>query len=147
MVVCPALAQEDWQVQRLVAMTKYPPLPRMAFIQGVVELRCSISSEGRAIDCKVGSGHPLLTPAAIGNVKLWTFRRTTATNETPKDVTVIYTFELAGAPVRDDPKTEFSFEFPNHATFVSQPACADHVPCTPEEKMRYNAERDTRKRK
>jgi TonB family protein len=143
---CPALAQVDWQVQRLVAMGKYPPLARMALIQGIVELRCSISEAGRATDCKVGSGHPLLFPAAVENIKRWTFRRSTERTEQSNEV-IIYTFELTGEPARDEPRTEFSFEFPNHARFVSQPACASHVPCTPEEKMRWQAEQDARRRK
>jgi TonB family protein len=95
-MACPGFAQEDWQVQRLVAMAKYPILARMAFIQGAVELRCSISPGGRAADCKVNSGHPLLCRAAIENIRLWTFRRTTESAEPPKDVTVVYTFELTG---------------------------------------------------
>jgi TonB family protein len=68
-------AQDAWQVQRLVALTKYPMLPRMAFIQGTVELRCSITDDGTVNECRVSSGHPLLKGAAIENLKLWTFKR------------------------------------------------------------------------
>ena len=129
-----AFAQDGWQIQRLVAITKYPMLPRMALIQGTVELRCSISPSGGVNDCKVNSGHPLLSSAAVENVKLWTFRLASENGES-NDVRLIYTFDLAGAPVRGEPRTEFSFEFPNHVTLVSQPACADHAPCTPEERQ------------
>ena len=74
--------------------------------------------------------------AAVQNVKLWTFRRAAESGE-PNDVTLIYTFDLAGPPVRGEPRTEFSFEFPNHVMLVSQPACADHAPCTPEEQQQW----------
>ncbi|MGD0775221.1 MAG: energy transducer TonB [Candidatus Solibacter sp.] len=130
-------AQDAWQVQRLVALTKYPMLPRMAFIQGTVELRCSIADDGAVSECHVSSGHPLLNSAAIENLKLWTLRRGPETKAATSEVTMIYSFELSGAAVRGDPRTEFSFEFPNHVKFISQPACADHVPCTPEEKQQW----------
>lgn len=87
-------AQEDWQVQHLVAIAKYPMLARMVLIQGAVELRCSILEDGSVSDCRVNSGHPLLALAAIENVKLWTFRRTSESRQSPKDVALIYTFEL-----------------------------------------------------
>lgn len=138
-------AQDAWQIQRLVALTKYPVLPRMAFIQGRVELRCSIADDGAVGVCVVSSGHPLLSSAAVENLKLWTFRRAPETKAATSEVTVIYSFELAGAPVRTEPKTEFSFTFPNHVRFVSQPACADHVPCNPEEQRQ--SQEDAKKRK
>lgn len=122
----PALAQDDWHVQRLVAINKYPTLPRMAFVQGVVNLRCSIAQDGRVADCRIDSGHPLLSPIAIENVKLWTFRRTSDNGGASSEIQIIYTLELAGAPTRS-PNTEFSFEFPNRVRLVSQPACADRA--------------------
>jgi TonB family protein len=137
-------AQDAWQVQRLVALTKYPMLPRMALIQGTVTLRCSIANDGTVTECRVSSGHPLLNAAAMENLKLWTFKRGPETKDTTSEVTMIYSFELSGAAVRSDPRTEFSFEFPNHVRFVSQPACADHVPCTPEEQRQW---REDAKRK
>lgn len=139
------LAQDAWQVQRLVALTKYPMLPRMAFIQGTVELRCSIADNGIVNECRVSSGHPLLKRAAIENLKLWTFKRDPETTAATSEITMIYSFELSGAAVRGDPRTEFSFEFPNHVKFVSQPACADHAPCTPEEQRQW--QEDAKKRK
>ena len=93
------------------------------------------------------SGHPLLSSAAIENVKLWTFRRAPETKGATSEVTVIYTFELAGAPVRSEPRTEFSFEFPDHVRLVSQPACADHAPCTPEEQRQWQKGAKRRKGK
>jgi TonB family protein len=138
-------SQDAWQVQRLVALTQYPMLPRMANIQGTVELRCSIADDGTVNECRVISGHPLLNGVAIGNLKSWTFKRAPGTHSAASEVTMIYNFELSGAAVRVDPKIEFSFELPNHVKFVSQPACADHVPCTPEEQRQW--QEDAKKRK
>ena len=142
-----SVGQATWQVQRRVAIKRYPPLARAALIQGTVELRCSITGDGAVNECRLASGHPLLFAAAFENLKVWTFKAPSDADREGRDVTMVYTFELAGEPVRDEPKAEFSFEFPNHVRFVPQPACADHFPCTPEEKMRYQADRDARKRK
>jgi TonB family protein len=140
-------AQDAWQVQRLVALSKYPMLPRMAFIQGTVELRCSIADVGTVNECRVSSGHPLLNAAAVENLKLWTFKRSPETKAATSEIAMTYTLELAGPPVRNDAKTEFSFEFPNRVRFVSQPACADHVPCTPEEQRQWQEDAKKRKEK
>jgi TonB family protein len=133
------VGQVTSQVQRLVAIKRYPPLARAALIQGTVELRCSIMGDGAVNECRLSSGNLLLFAAAFENLKVWTFKAPSEADREAGDVTMVYTFELAGAPVRDEPKAEFSFEFPNHVRFVSQPACADHVPCTPEEKMAHSA--------
>jgi TonB family protein len=138
-------AQDAWQVQRLGALTKYPMLPRMAFIEGTVELRCSIADDGAVNECRVSSGHPLLNAAAVENLKLWTFKRSPEKTVATSEVAMTYIFELSGPPVRNDAKTEFSFEFPNRVRFVSQPACADHAPCTPEERRQW--QEDAKKRK
>jgi hypothetical protein len=76
---------------------------------------------------------------------LWRFKRVPETKAATSEFTMIYSFELSGAAVRSDPRTEFSFELPNRVKFVSQPACADHAPCTPEEQRQWQD--DARKRK
>ena len=140
-------AQDAWQVQRLVALTRYPSLARLAFIQATVELRCSIADDGTVNQCRVSSGHPLLNGTAIENIKRWTFRRGPEAKTATSEITMIYSFALAGAAARGDPTTEFSFEFPNHVKFVSQPACADHVPCTPDEQRQWREDAKERKLK
>jgi TonB family protein len=122
-------AQEGWQIERMVGITRYPALARMADIQGTVEISCSIADDGTVRECRARSGNPLLVTAAIGNVNLWKFKRQPSATTGSKDVPMTYTFELLGEPVHSEPRTEFSFEFPNHVKFSSQPACADHVPC------------------
>ena len=138
-------AQETWHVQRIVGLTKYPMLARMALVQGKVELRCSISDDGTVQDCRGISGNPLLSSAAIENAKSWRFRRSPETTVHSSQVTLDYSFELIGEAVRGDPKMEFVFELPNHVRFASQPQCADHAPCTPEEQAQW--QRDAKKRR
>ena len=139
-----SFGQVTWQVQRLVAMKRYPPFARAALIQGTVELHCSITSDGAVNECRLSSGHPMFFAAAFENLKLWKFKAPSEADREGRDLTMVYTFELAGAPVRDELKAEFSFEFPNHVRFISQPACAEHVSCTSEEKMAHPVPADPR---
>lgn len=57
-------------------MPAYPPLAKMARIQGVVRLEAVISKDGTIQDLKVMSGHPLLVQAALNAVKQWKYEPT-----------------------------------------------------------------------
>jgi protein TonB len=54
----------------------YPELAKQARIQGIVQLNIVISKEGRVVDIKVISGHPLLISAALEAVKQWEYNPT-----------------------------------------------------------------------
>jgi periplasmic protein TonB len=55
---------------------EYPPLAKMARIQGVVRLDAVISKDGTIQDLKVISGHPLLVKAAMDAVSRWRYQPT-----------------------------------------------------------------------
>jgi protein TonB len=55
---------------------EYPPLAKMARIQGVVRLDATISRDGTIEDLKVISGHPLLVRAALDAVQRWRYQPT-----------------------------------------------------------------------
>ncbi|MGH9469721.1 MAG: energy transducer TonB [Terriglobia bacterium] len=57
-------------------MPTYPPLARMARIQGVVRLEAVISKGGTIQDLKVINGHPLLVQSALSAVKQWRYEPT-----------------------------------------------------------------------
>jgi len=63
----------------------YPPLARMARIQGTVVLQAIIGKDGTVQDLKVLSGHPLLVRAAVDAVKTWRYQPTLL-NGDPVDV-------------------------------------------------------------
>lgn len=52
---------------------QYPPLAKMARVQGEVRLSAVISKDGTIQDLKVISGHPLLVQAALSAVKQWRY--------------------------------------------------------------------------
>jgi periplasmic protein TonB len=55
---------------------EYPPLAKMARIQGTVRLDALISKDGTIQDLKVISGHPLLVRSAIDAVQRWRYQPT-----------------------------------------------------------------------
>lgn len=55
---------------------KYPPIAKIAGIQGTVKLDAVIDKKGNVKDLKVVSGHPLLAKAALDAVKDWRFKPT-----------------------------------------------------------------------
>jgi protein TonB len=63
---------------RLIFQPKpdYPPLAKMARIQGTVRLDAIISKDGTIQDLKVISGHPLLVKAALDAVGRWRYQPT-----------------------------------------------------------------------
>lgn len=60
---------------------EYPPLARMARVQGTVRMEAVISTDGTIQELKVISGHPLLIPAAQEAVARWRYRPTLLNDE------------------------------------------------------------------
>ena len=54
----------------------YPPLARMAHVEGVVILQAVIGTDGAINDLTVLRGHPLLVGAALDAVKAWKYQPT-----------------------------------------------------------------------
>lgn len=76
----------------------YPPLARLARIQGTVILRIIINKFGEVRDTQLVNGHPMLAPAAVEAVKKWRYipyESDGKTVEIQTDVQVI--FRLPGA--------------------------------------------------
>lgn len=63
----------------------YPPLAKIARVQGTVVLQAIIGKDGTVQDLKVLSGHALLVQAAIAAVKTWRYQPTLLNSE-PVDV-------------------------------------------------------------
>src|SRR5208337_3835747 len=76
---------------RLIFQPKpeYPPLAKMARIQGTVRLEAIISKDGTIQDLKVVSGHPLLVKSAIEAVQRWRYQPTLLNGEPVEVVTEV----------------------------------------------------------
>jgi TonB family protein len=67
----------------------YPPLAKMARIQGVVKLQVHIGADGRVTQTTVVSGHPLLVPAAIDAVKRYLYKPVTMQGAAVEAITTV----------------------------------------------------------
>jgi len=72
----PVPVQSDTAEQNLIKRIApvFPPLARMARLQGVVKIEVVISKTGSVESFKVLSGHPLFVQSAIDAVKQWQFK-------------------------------------------------------------------------
>jgi protein TonB len=68
---------------------EYPPLAKMARIQGTVKLEAIISKDGNIQDLKVLQGHPLLVKSAIEAVSRWRYQPTLLNGDPVEVVTEI----------------------------------------------------------
>jgi periplasmic protein TonB len=76
---------------------EYPPVAKMARIQGTVRLEAVIGTDGRVENLKVISGHPLLLKAAADAVSRWRYQPTLLNGEPVEVLTEIdVIFQLAG---------------------------------------------------
>lgn len=75
----------------------YPPLARMARIQGVVALQAVISRDGTIENLKVLTGHPMLARAAVEAVSQWRYRPYILNNQPVEvETQITVNFSLAG---------------------------------------------------
>ncbi len=79
------------QAARLILQVKpeYPPLAKLARVQGTVRLEAVIASDGTIKDLKVVQGHPLLVKAALEAVSRWRYQPTLLNGEPVEVLTEI----------------------------------------------------------
>ena len=68
---------------------EYPPLAKMARIQGVVRLEAVIRTGGTIRNLRVLAGHPLLVKAAIDAVARWRYQPTLLNGDPVEVITEI----------------------------------------------------------
>jgi periplasmic protein TonB len=87
----------DVQAGRIVQMVQpvYPPLARQGRVQGNVQLKAIVGTDGRIKSLTAVSGHPLLVDAALDAVRHWTYQPTLL-NGVPVEVKteILVRFEL-----------------------------------------------------
>jgi protein TonB len=54
----------------------YPDLARVARLQGLVVVECTIDPSGRVVDARIITGHPLLQNATLDAVRQWRYTAT-----------------------------------------------------------------------
>lgn len=91
--VLPANTSQDLSKRQPIHKVNpiYPPLAKMAKIEGIVRLRITVEKNGEVSDVKVESGHPLLAKAALDAVSQWKY----APEPNAVESTVTVNFTLA----------------------------------------------------
>jgi TonB family protein len=102
-LICLLITTASFSEERvLVVKQMVPPqdysVARMARIQGTVKLDIEIDRDGRVIDTKASSGHPLLQQKAVDNIKAWTFRNFGLHAKFPYKQRISYSYRLEGGP-------------------------------------------------
>jgi len=92
---------------------EYPPLAKMARIEGDVILNATIDEDGKVTNLEVASGHPLLLKAALDAVRQWKYEKPAIA---PLHFDVTVHFEL--------PKQTESKSAEKEATKAYEPAAA-----------------------
>jgi len=67
----------------------YPPLAKMARVQGVVKLQVRIGKDGHVAEITVVGGHPLLVPAAMDAVKHYVYKPVTMGGKAVEAMTTV----------------------------------------------------------
>src|SRR5664280_2577939 len=100
----------------------YPPLARLARIQGTVVLHALIGKDGTIQDLSVISGHPMLIPAAMDAVKQWRYKPYVLNGEPVLvQTTINVNFELNGPASEAPPNEPVANSSPSNSGSSSPP--------------------------
>jgi len=105
------LSDDDMEVVHFDPAVYYPPLARTARIEGVVVVQAKLGKDGRVVEARTISAHPLLASCCVENAKQWVFQ------PNPMAMAVIVYHLRTGAS--DD--TPLLFEPPNLVTLTASP--------------------------
>lgn len=106
---------DDGALPRIQRM-EYPKLAAQAGIQGDVQVKCLLGTNGSVRKVTILKGARILGDAAAANVLKWKFRKPGGSGES--EPVVFYHFELRGS-ARDSGDTVFTFEKPNKVSVIA----------------------------
>jgi len=111
----------DYPRVKDVPIPKYPPLARMAQLEGAVTVEVEIGADGRVTSAKSTGGHAILQRAAEENARLWTFGVITNGGEFPIRHTIIFDYKIVGNRVAYPDCPQVVLHLPNSVEITSQP--------------------------
>lgn len=104
------LSDDDMEVVHFDPAVYYPPLARTARVEGVVVVQAKLGKDGRVVEARTISAHPLLASCCVENAKKWVFE------PNPMAMAVIV-YHLRTGPSDDTP---LLFEPPNLVTITAR---------------------------
>jgi TonB family protein len=110
---------QDWTPSKIVGISEYPRVARIARVEGSVTVKCTLDSAGKVAAAEVLSGPPLLRQFARENALQWTFQ-SVAKDVPSNSVILTYTFILEGEQ-QVQSNTTFTFEVPGTVRVTARP--------------------------
>jgi TonB family protein len=83
----------------------YPPLARQARIEGIVKVSFELAEDGTVSEVQAISGHPMLKPGAVENVRTWKFNPVSGKQHLETE----FVFRV-GKAVQENPRLTISLE-------------------------------------
>jgi TonB family protein len=112
----------DLIIVKDIVVPNYPPLARMARLQGSVSVDIEISADGKVVSAKATGGDPILQRAAEKNIRLWTFDFTTGVKKFPLKHTVVYIYRMAHVYTKCP---DVVFHLPDRVEISEEPAALE----------------------
>jgi TonB family protein len=112
-------AQQRWDTYvTSLQMPCYPPMARVARVQGTAKIKLVKTADGSVKSAEAMEGSPLLTKAAVDNVRTWKF--TTPDYHDPLEPTiVVFEYKLQDGSDTNKCATRVVFQSWNRVTVVS----------------------------
>jgi len=103
-------------------LPRYPPIARLAKIQGEVKVNFTLNSKGEIVSATAVSGHPMLKGAAEENVKTWRFELPKNLNRTDWKYSTVFNFKISNdEQPYENPKLTVSLDSFHHVEVVTNP--------------------------
>jgi TonB family protein len=99
-------------------LPNYPAVARQARLSGIIRISFAIGQDGSVSEVKAVSGHPMLTFAAVENVKTWRFGFSGPVSGKQNYYTE-FVFRLSGKDVKKDPRLTVSLESFRHVEITT----------------------------
>jgi len=105
-----------------VVVPGYPPLARMARIDGSVNVEIEIGPEGNVITAKASGSHKLLQRESEDNIRLWKFCPTrTSAGPSRNLIRITYVYKLEGKEAYHAPFPKVTLDLPFRVEIISSP--------------------------
>jgi TonB family protein len=103
-------------------LPQYPPIARLAQIQGEVKVKFVLNSDGEPISVLAVSGHPMLKPAAEENVKTWRFELPKNLSRTEWKYDTVFNFKISNdKQPYEDPKLTVTLDSYRYVVVITNP--------------------------